>query len=410
MLTESQNTAVDGLRGKALIVGVAGVVIAVLGGGLLGMMNAEIGVAKVFQPFIIAFLLTLGLAVGSLAVVMLHHLCGGAWSYMIQRICEAGSRTLPHVAALGVLVVLGGAYLSGVYPWTDDDYMATHHIVENKAAFLNLGTFTVAYVIYFGLWLGLMFLFNKWSGDLDKTGNPGNISRMKALAAPGLMIYVLSLTIAGTHWAMSLEPDWYSTIYGAWMIAGYALTTLSFAIIVLTYLAAEGPIHDKVTTRHYHHLGNFLLGFTIFWSYVSFSQFLLIWHANLPEEIGYFLHRSGGGLTLMTVFLIVFVWFVPMWRLLMRHNKMNPVVLRRIAYYILATRIADMYWNIAPSFPDHHNRINLGTLVLTLFAIAGLGGLWLWVFLGELKKRPLLPEQDPRGELHFLKDESHSHA
>jgi hypothetical protein len=341
---------------------------------------------------------------------MLHHLCGGAWSFMLQRIGEAASRTLPFLFVLGVLVILVGAWTSLLYPWRDPAHIEHYPIVANKGAFLNLGTFTACFFLYWAIWLTLMFFFNKWSRNLDRTGDLNIIGRMQVVAAPGLILYVLSLTFAGTHWFMSLEPEWFSTIYGAWLIAGYNLTIMSFCAITLTYLAQEGPVAGAVTARHYHHIGNFLLGFGIFWAYASFSQFLIIWNGNLPEEIGYYLHRSGGGLTLLTVLLIVLVWLVPFFRLLMRHNKTNPQKLRNIAYFILAVRLIDLYWNIVPSYEGHHSIIRPFMVLMVLLASAGLMGLWLWVFLGQLKKMPVLPQQDPRREFNFLKDEAHGHA
>ena len=153
-----------------------------------------------------------------------------------------------------------------------------------------------------------------------------------------------------------------------------------------------------------------MLGFTIFWSYISFSQYLIIWSGNIPEESGWYLHRTGGGLTVLTVLLMVFHWFLPMMVLLMRKQKTDVAKLRRIAYYILSVRILDVYWNIAPSFVDQHNRIDPLTVVCVFFAVVGVGGLWLWVYLGQLAKRPILPQRDPREAILFVQEEAHGHA
>lgn len=402
MLTDDYIQRIGALRVKALAVGVIGLAVT-----LAGLVR---GVEGLFQPLIVAYMFWFALGVGCLAVVMLHHLCGGAWSFMIQRICEAGSRTLPHFAVLGAVVFLGSVFSGTVYPWTDVEYMAAHHAAQLKAGFLNPTVFTGAYVVCFALWLGLMYVYNNWSKRLDETGDPSYIGKMKFLAGPGLILYVLSMTFAATHWTMSLEPTWFSTIYGPWLVGSYGLAAVAFATIALSYLRGVPAIGEKVTGRHFHHLGNFMLGLTIFWAYTSFSQFLIIWCGNLPEEISFFLNRQGGGLTVLTVLLIVFVWLVPMFLLLMRPNKLNIPRLRRIAYYVLAMRAVDLYWNIVPSYPGNENTINLLTVALVVAAIAGLGGLWVWAFLGELKKRPLVPQQDPRGELMFLKDKAHGHA
>ena len=409
MLTDNQLRQVNALQTKALLVGVVCTVVALIG-AIVYSLGEGVGLRGLFQPFMVAYVWVLGLGLGGLALVMLHHLCGGAWSFMIQRIGEAASRTLPFLFVLGILVVLCGALFSFLYPWRDPAHLELYPIVKNKLAFLNLGTFTVCFFLYWAIWMALMFVFNGWSKKLDKTGDVAIIGRMQALAAPGLILYVLSLTFASTHWFMSLEPEWFSTIYGAWAIAGFSLSIMSFSAIVLTYLAQEGPVASAVTDRHYHHIGNFLLGFTIFWAYVSFSQFLIIWNGNLPEEIGYYLHRSGGGLTEVTVLLIVLVWLVPFFGLLLRHNKTNPKRLRNIAFMVIFVRLIDLYWNIVPSFDGHHSVIRPLMVALVLLASAGFMGLWLWVFLGQLKKMPVLPQQDPRREFNFLKDEAHSHA
>ncbi len=406
MLTEQASTRISGIQAKSLMLGAAGI------GATLALGWLSGGAELIFQSMLIAYFLFLSLGLGCLAVLMLHHLCGGGWGFLIQRICEAGSRTLPLLAVMGAFVLLGGAYWGGIYPWTDAEYMSDPHnqIVANKAMFLNLNTFTLCFFLYFGLWLALMYCFNKWSRNLDATGDHANVAKMRRFAAPGLIIYVLSLTLASTHWIMSLEPEWFSTIYGAWAIAGQGLTVMSFCAIVLSYLAGEPRIKALIQVKHFHHLGNFMLGFTVFWAYISFSQFLIIWNANLPEEIGWYRNRLGGGLTELSVFLMVFHWFIPMLLLLIRKNKKTVSTLRTIAFYILGVRILDTYWNIAPSFESGHSTFNWGAFLCTLIAIAGLGGIWLWVFLAELKKRPLVPEQDPREELYFFKDEAHSHA
>lgn len=415
MLTDNQIRKINGLRGTALIAGCVGVAVVLLGAILNGALGG-LGFEKVFQAFIVAYMLFLGLGIGSLAALMVHHLCGGTWSYVIQRICEAGARTVPFFFVAGIFIFFGGLLFTHVYPWTDPEYLHKYHIVEEKLAFLNVGTFVVCYLVYFTVWIGLSYCYNHWSHKLDQSGDQRYIGKMKFWAAPGLVLYVITLTFAATHMSMSLEPEWFSTIYGAWLIGSYALTVIAFATIVLSHLADEKPLSELVTAKQYHHLGNFMLGLTIFWAYTSFSQFLIIWNGNLPEGIGFYIHRSGPGLNAITVFLMVFHWFVPMILLLFRKQKLDIAKLRRIAYWILAVRVVDVYWNIAPSFMDSRlpdgtgGMVNLWTVFLVLAAVVGLGGIWLYVFLTELKKRPVAPLNDPRRELMFVHHEAHSHA
>lgn len=406
MLTDAQLEKIKTLQGKCLTLG---------GGSLIALLLIGFLTGTVFQGLLIGFLCAFGFGISGLGLVMLHHLCGGSWSFVSQRIAEAASRTLPFLAAVGVVVLLGGAKFANIYPWANAEFLAqpeneyVAYMSEMKEHFLNFGTFAICFVLYFGLWLLLMAAFNSWSKKLDETGDPKYIGRMKVWAGFGCVAYVISMTFAATHWGMSTDPTFYSTIYGAWMIGGYALGMMCFCVIVLTSLGNEGPLAEKLSSQIYHHYGNFMLGFTIFWSYLSFSPFLIIWNGNLPEEIRWYLDRSGP-LTILTVVLIVFVWFAPMMMLLMRKNKTNPNTLRKIAIYILATRVLDMYWNVVPSFENNHATINLATLISTLLGVAGIGAIWVWVFLNELKKRPILPAQDPRAELMFLKEKAHSHA
>jgi hypothetical protein len=413
MLTENQLNQVNALRGKSLMLGGIGIAIAIV----LGLFGGD-----AFQGLLIGYLLLFLMSITSLGLLMLHHLCGGSWSFVVQRIAEAGSRTLIPMAVIGAVVILGAAITgtlfsySTVYPWANAEFMAQEgndlieHMAHLKHHFLNLNVFVIGYAVYFAIWILFMLAYNGWSKKLDETGDAKYIAKMKFWAGPGLVLYVLTMTFASTHWAMSTDPTFFSTIYGAWFIAGGALSMMCFCVLMLSWLSNEGPLAEKVSSQIYHHFGNFMLGFTIFWSYVSFSAFLIIWNGNLPEEIGWYLHRSGDWIWVMTVVLIAFVWFAPMFTLLHRKFKTNPNTLRWIAVYILGTRFIDMYWNIAPSYEGNHSTINLITLLAALGATVGMAGLWFWLFLGELKKRPLLPQQDPREELMFLKEKAHNHA
>jgi len=409
MLTDNQMKAVAGMQRKALLSGVAGSAIALVGGVLLALFKDGVGLEALFQPFLVAYLLVFGMGVCGLAVVMVHHLCGGAWSFMIQRICEAMSRTIPFLFLLGLVVILLGAFTTHLYNWTNPEYLYKHHVVTEKEAFLNLPVFALCYFIYFGIWAGLAMIYNRWSDRLDSTGDLNIISKMQALAGPGLILYVLTMTFAATHWAMSLEPEWFSSIYPGWMMSGHILAVLAFAVLMLSFLAKEGPVAEKVTQRHFHHLGTFLCGFTIFWSYISFSQFLIIWSGNLPEGIGFYIHRSGDTLNILTLILIIVNFAIPMFYLFVRRNKTDIRKLRFIAIWILSVRIIDMYWNIVPSWEGYRHEISIPMVVMVLGALAGLGGFWFYLFLKNLQVRPVLPQNDPRGETFFLKD-AHHHA
>lgn len=407
MLTENQLAQVGQWQKKAWTLGLGGTVVALVGGIVWSIFDGDN--ARVFQPFLMSWILWFGLSAGCLSCVMLHHLAGGAWSFMIQRICEAGSRTMPFFFATGLVILVGGVWFSDVYPWSNPEFVAHNHIVANKLPFLSPLWFTAAYLIYFAILGTLSKLYNGWSLNLDQTGDQSNIGKMVKLAAPGLIIYVLVMTFACTHWVMSLTPEWFSTMYAPWLIANYNLTVIPFAIIMLSSFDKEAPISEAITSRHYHHLGNFMFGFTIFWAYVSFSQFLIIWNGNLPEEILWYLARSGGSMNFVLAILAFCAWLIPLFLLLVRQNKQVAPVLRKIAFFVLAMRAVDIYWNMAPSFRNTANNISFPLVALFVAAILGLGGFFFYFFCAELKKRPLLPQQDPRRELNFLKDAHHAH-
>lgn len=407
MLTENQLALIGPIQKKAWKLGIGGTVIALAGGIATALFSGDFG--RAFQPFIMAYILWFGLCAGGLAVVMLHHLAGGAWSFMIQRICEAASRTMPFFFFAGLLILVGGVWFTDVYSWTDPNVVHHHHVVANKLPFLSRTWFTAFYFLYFGVLGGLAYCFNKWSLNLDQTGHQNNIAKMIRFSAPGLILYVLTMTFVATHWVMSLEPAWFSTMYGPWLIANYNLSIVPFAVIMLSTFSKEEPMAGAITTRHYHHLGNFMFGFTIFWAYVSFSQFLIIWNGNLPEEDIWYLHRSGGSLNFIIAVLAFGAWLIPLFLLIVRQNKLVAGTLRKIAFFVLAMRTVDIYWNVAPSWGSSANNISFVLVALYAAAITGIGGFFIYFFFEELKKRPLLPQQDPRRELNFLKDAHHAH-
>jgi len=402
MLTDTLKEEIQAWRRKALLIGIAGLVISLLA--------LAISPSRFYQSWLVAYVLVFGLAAGGLSGVLLRHLAGGAWSVAIQRFCEAASRTLWVFAPLFLFLFLtGGTYL---YPWTDPVYAASHPVVANKTAYLNTGFFLLRFAACFALWGLLAFLFNRWSARLDATGDPRYAVWMRRLSAPGMAAMFLSMTIAATDWGMSTEPEWYSTIYGPLWIVSQGLSILALSIIAITRMDGEPPLAQAMNHRQYVNLGNLLLAFTVLWTYVAFSQFLITWSGNLPEEIGWYLNRRGGGLTGISVLLALFHFLVPMIVLLFRQTKEGVLGLRQVAYLLLAMRVLDLYWNLVPSFPGQANRVDVWMVVSVLAAVAALGGFWLRLFLGQLMKRPLLPVNDPRAEMLLRREnrEAQGHA
>lgn len=343
-----------------------------------------------FHSYLIAYLFWLGISLGSLAVLMMQHLTGGRWALVIRRILEAGTRTLPlmAVAALPVLVGMKSLY-SWARPGQDDPVILAKHF------YLNPQFFVVRMVIYFAVWLTLAYFLNKWSREED-AGEAGLQlwMRLEGLSGIGLVIYGLTVTFASVDWAMSLEPRWFSTIYGLLFMVGQALSALALAVLVLIWLSDRKPLSQIVRQSHFQDLGSFLLTFVMLWAYLEFSQWLIIWGGNLTEEIPWYLRRLEGVWGSVALLLILLGFFLPFFLLLFRNVKRKTRSLLIVALLILLMRLVDMYWTILPAFGGGKIHLSWMGVALPL----GMGGIWLGYFLWQLQRMPILPVHDPRME------------
>jgi hypothetical protein len=357
-----------------------------------------------FRSYLIGFMYWLMLPVGCQAILMLHHLTGGWWGYPIRRLLEAGTRTYPVMAVLFLPILLGRAHL---YPWMSDAVVNEDHLLLQKRFYLNSGFFTLRAVIYFVIWIGLAWLLNKWSAEQDRTGDPRLAGRMEALSGPGIILWGIAITYGVVDWVMSLEPHWYSTIYGMiYMIIG-VLIAMAFVIYVLRMISRDPSYESGVTPQQFNDLGNLLLAFVMLWAYLNFSQFLIIWSGNIRDEIPWYLVRAFGGWGAIAAVLIVFHFAVPFLLLLQRGLKRRLVWLSRVAMLMILLTVVDVYWLIAPAYAQLDANLRSipmqdvpGPHVhpLDLIALVAVGGIWLAAFFWQLKKRPLLPLHDPRFE------------
>jgi hypothetical protein len=254
----------------------------------------------------------------------------------------------------------------------------------------------------------LSFHLNKWSARLDETKDNQIIRRLQYLSGMGLLLYGLTVTFAAVDWVMSLEPHWFSTMYGLLFIVGQGVTVLAFVVLMLRVLAQHEPYSGIVRAQHFHDYGNLMLAFVMLWAYTAFSQFLIIWTGNLPEENVWYLHRMTDGWQYFATFLLLFHWAVPFVWLLSRKAKRRAETLALVAAGLILMRLADLYWLIAPAFHGEHS--GASSLWLYVAAPAGLGGVWLWYFLGQLKQRPLMPMGDERFIEHLKHVHAHEHA
>jgi len=355
----------------------------------LGFRNG----AQFFQSYLYSFIYWLAFPSGCLALLMLHHLTGGKWGYPMRRLWEAGSRTYPLMALLFIPILIPvWKSMSAVFPWTD--FNPDDKVLLAKHFYLNSNFFTLRAVIYFAIWIGLAALFNKWSAEQDKSGDPRLAKNMEGLAGPGIILWGIALTYASIDWGMSLEPHWFSTIYGMiFMIVG-CLLAMAFGLFVLRQLADEDPVKDAVSPAQFNDLGNLLFAFTMLWAYLNFDQFLIIWSGNIKDEIPWYMTRAFGPWGAVAAFLLVMHFFVPFLLLLQRPIKRRLHTLSMVAAYMILLSIVDVYWLIMPSFHKDHPNLN----ILDLLALAGIGGLWLASYFRQLSKMPLLPQHDPRFE------------
>lgn len=342
---------------------------------------------QLFRSYLIAYLFWLGIALGCLPLLMLHHLVGGTWGFVIRRILEAGTRTLPLMALLFVPILIG---THSLYEWSHADVVARDAILQAKRAYLNVPFFIARAFIYFSAWIAWGYFLNKWSAEQDQTGNPALVRRFQLLSAPGIVMYGLTITFASIDWGMSLEPHWFSTIYGMLFMVGQSLAALAFVIPVAARLSDSEPLSGFLKADIFQDLGNLLMAFVMLWAYISFSQFLIIWAGNLPEEIPWYLHRGTHGWQYVAAFLALFHFAIPFMVLLARGNKRKKRIIAGIAAAILVMRWVDVYWLIAPSF-DRAARIHL----FDLLAVVLIGWIWYSTFLTQLRKRALLPLHDP---------------
>jgi hypothetical protein len=260
-------------------------------------------------------------------------------------------------------------------------------------------------VLYFAIWIGSGFRILSMANEQDRTGDRALFLKIKRRSAPALLVFVVTTTLAFIDWIMSLEPDWYSTIYGWMFTVGQVLLTFSFLVAVLVLLSKREPFVSFLTKQHYHDLGNLMLAFTMLWAYMSFAQFLIIWAENLPDEIPWYVRRFSGGWGYIAWTIAIFHFFVPFFILLQTKIKRKPGALRVLALWIILMRVLDVFWIVEPAFRQR----GLEVYATDLFALIGLGGIWLAYFIWNLKSRPLLASRDPR-DTYSLLAKAHGHG
>jgi len=362
--------------------------------GMVGLGLCALGAVssptQFFRSYLIAFIFWLGIGIGSLAILMIYHITGGAWGAVTRRVLESGTRTLPLMALLFLPVLLG---MHTLYEWTHPEVVAHDPILLHKAVYLNVPFFVARAALYFTVWLLLVYFLNRWSLQQDASLDPRPGQRLELLSRGGLLLVGLTMSFASIDWMMSLEPHWFSTIYGILVMGGQVVSAMAFVIPVAAVLAAEpdGPLAHAISAEQFHDLGKLLLAFVMLWTYFMLSQFLIIWAGNLPEEIPWYLKRLQGGWQVLGIGLVLGHFVLPFVVLLSRDVKRNPRRLAILASCIIVARFVDVFWLINPAF----NAGGLTVHWLDAMALIGIGGIWLWTFVWQLKGRSLLAVHDP---------------
>ena len=381
-LEVSDSPALATLQQRATIMGIVG--------GVLSLIGAFVNLDQFTQSWLVGFLFCLSLSLGSLALLMLQHLSGGQWGLVGRRIFEAGSRTLPFVVLLFIPIALR---LPTLFEWARPE-AAENAIIQAKAAYLNPTFFLIRAVIYFAFWLVLGTLLTRWSAEQDRgqATTTADSVRFRTVSAPGLLFLVITVTFASVDWIMSLDPEWFSTIFGLLTIVGWGLTTFALTVVVLSMLERAGSATDVLNRRHFHDLGKLMLAFVMLWAYLNFSQFLIIWSGNLPEEIPWYVRRTTGTWGWVAISLVIGHFAIPFVLLLSQDLKKRSGLLAGVAMFVILMRLVDLIWLVEPefrrgtAFPIHWMDITVPL---------GLLGAWLFVFTRYLRSRALLPRNDP---------------
>jgi hypothetical protein len=371
------------IQQRSLVAGAIFSVIAVI----IAFMRPD----EFFHAYLISYMDWLGVALGSMAILMLRHLTGGGWGMVIRRILGAAMRTIPLLAVLFLPILFG---IPRLYIWaqpldTIQNKLLREHLEQITKTYLSTNGFIVRAVIYFAIWETVALLLTKWSAEQDHPGVRDNSSRFKAVSGPGLILYGFTISFAAIDWVMSLDPSWISTIYGLLFLAGQVLSAICFAVVVERILVRYKPMSELLQPDFVHDHGKLMLAFIMVWAYFSFSQWLIIWAGNLPEEITWYMKRLNGGWGYVGLFLVLFHFAVPFVILLSRSFKRDVTRLVWLAVWLLVAHYIDLFWMIEPNFSQTF-RVTVADLVIPF----AMGGLWMWFFFRNLNAMPLVPAYD----------------
>ncbi|MGB9692979.1 MAG: hypothetical protein ACPL7D_12520 [Candidatus Sumerlaeaceae bacterium] len=347
--------------------------------------------AGVWPSILIGFLYWFHIAAGGLAFLMIQYLTGGAWGVMGRRLFETASITIPLFAIpVAIITAIG---LPQLYEWARPEALSDPILVK-KAAYLNVSGFALRGIIYFLVWTALALILVRFARPsiANQQGVTSPRQKCARVSGPGVVLYGLTMTFASIDWVMSLEPHWYSSLFGGLFVAGQLLSALAFSIVVLALLANRQEVRAYLGKRHFHDFGKLLLAFVMLWAYLSFSQFLIIWSGNLAEEAPYYLKRLRGGWQVVALALIVAHFALPFLILLSKNVKRQPTKLMSVAVFILIMRFLDIEYMVRPAITAH---LTSAMVIADLLAIGAFGLVWIVLFGRLLMRTSILPFDDP---------------
>ncbi len=342
-----------------------------------------------YVSYLFAFIFWVSLSLGCFYGAAIHYLTAGRWGFPARRIFEAGFMTLPLMLFFFAPIFFG---LRELYPWARPEAVAADKILQHRTAFENFPGFLIRAICYFGIWILIATLLRKWSLQQDLTKDVAPTIKIRTLSGPAIAIVPLTASFAFVDWAMTIEANWFSTAFPVIILAGQMLMALAFVTILIAWTRNDLPFR-AAGEKTFHDLASLLLAFVMFWTYVAFSQILIIYSANMPHEIGWYLRRIANDWVWLVALIALLHFFAPFFLLLFRKVKENVRLLAAIAIVIFAVHAVEMFWVVAPTFYSH-----IEVHWTDFAAWFGIGGIWLAVFFRNLKHHPLLARNDPRSK------------
>ena len=367
------------------VIGAVCALLGIVACAILGIANPR----QFFFSWLVSFLFFLSLAVGALFFVLIQYAAQGGWGIVLRRIGETTFATIPVMAALFLPVVLG---LHDLYEWSHADAVANDALLRWKAPYLNVPFFLIRAALYFGLWSFIAVLYYRGSRGQDVTGDPGVSARLRKFAGPAIMVLAVTQTLASVDWIMSLTPHWYSTMFGVYFFAGSFVGFIALLSVVSVAMRRAGLLDTVINPEHLQDIGKFLFAFTVFWTYIAFSQFFLMWYGNLPEETIWYRDRMEGSWMTVSLFLMVGHFVAPFFYLMGRAVKRRNSTLAVGGAWLLAMHYVDLYWQIMPTLHPEGIRPS----VLDVAALVAVGGCFVAAASWLMRRQALVPLRDPR--------------